>query len=130
MGQKVMLGCPHGPAPFALNLVSESSQEVVATKVSSSSSSSSSSLPKSYSPAPLCSFESFGRFLFCDAFCLNGQTSTKLDCKRLEVKDIMLHMNNGFSSTKPKILFRKTFITWWRQDVQVMLFDTHRSENF
>lgn len=23
MGQKVMLGCPHGPAPFALNLVSE-----------------------------------------------------------------------------------------------------------
>ncbi|CAD5175403.1 unnamed protein product [Musa acuminata subsp. malaccensis] len=39
----------------------QSSQEVVATKVSSSSSS---SLPKSYSPASLCCFESFGRLAF------------------------------------------------------------------
>ncbi|CAD5175402.1 unnamed protein product [Musa acuminata subsp. malaccensis] len=35
-----------------------------------------------------------------------------------------------FSSTKQKILFRKAFITWWCQDVQAMLFDKHRSENF
>ncbi|CAL9757422.1 unnamed protein product [Musa acuminata subsp. burmannicoides] len=83
----------------------QSSQEVVATKVSSSSSSSS-SLPKSYSPASLCSFESFGRLAF-DRGELRSNGGPQAGPTYIgsillqgwqvkpEVKDFMLHMNNG-----------------------------------